>query len=149
MHAATSSTSSTESASTSSSSTRARYLAIAAAASVLHAVVMIPSYAEGESFQVGEFAVILGLSLVVSVALFLLVVPRGGAVTAVVLGSLAVVSVAVFWALVTGPLAAAAATVAVRQRAHAEQRTLSTVGLVLAGLAVVGLVAAVLTDGVS
>ena len=131
------------------SSTRTRHLATAVAASVLQAVVMIPSYAAGEEFRVGEFAAVLGFSLVVSIALFLFLVPNGGAVTAVVLGALALAGVLVFWALISFPLAAAAATVAVRQRARPEQRTLATVGLVLAVLAVLGVVAAVLTDGVS
>ena len=142
MHAATTSAPST-------SASRGRYVPIAVAATVLHAVAMIPGYAEGDGFMVGEFLSIIAISLAVSLAVFLLAVPKGGAVTSVVLGVLALVSSLVFWALLTGPLAAAAAVIGLRERQLPERRGLATAGLALAALAVVALLGAIITDGVS
>lgn len=137
------------SASRSSTTDRTRLLGLAAAASIAHAVAMIPGYAAGDGFQVREFAVILAFSLAVSIAVFQLIVPNGGPVTSIVLGAVALVAVVAFWALLTLPLAAAAATVAQRHRDRPETRKRATVGLVLAGLATVLLLAAILTDGVT
>ena len=70
-------------------------------------LMLVPGYSEDGSFQVGERLVVLAISLVLSVALFLFAVPRGGVIARTVLGALAVARVLVFWAGITLPLAAA------------------------------------------
>ena len=114
---------------------------IAIAASAVHALAMVPAYLAGEEFRWNEFAVLMAISLVVSLAIFLGAVPRGGSRTAVVLAVLAVVSVGAFWALLTLPLAGAAATVALRRRAA--DGTPATVALGLSALAAVLLAVAI------
>ena len=89
--------------------TRSRTVIVAIAASALQMLMMVPGYNEDGSFQLGEWLVVLAISLVLSVALFLFAVPSGGVTAGIVLGALAVVSVLVFWAGITLPLAAAAA----------------------------------------
>jgi hypothetical protein len=88
--------------------TRSGAVIVAIAASVVQMLMMIPGYSEDESFQFGEWLVVLAISLVLSLALFLFAVPRGGVIAGIVLGALALVSVLVFWAGITLPLAAAA-----------------------------------------
>jgi hypothetical protein len=67
---------------------RSRYLLIAAVAAVTQMLLMIPGYNENGDFQVGEWLIVLLISLVVSGALFIFVVPNGGAVSALVPGLL-------------------------------------------------------------
>ena len=100
---------------------RTRYLLIAAAAAIAQMLMMIPGYSEDGELQVGEWLIVLLISLVVSAALFTFVVPQGGAVSALVLAIVALASVLVFWAGVTLPFAAAAAVIVAltsRWRAH-------------------------------
>ena len=64
---------------------RTRYLLIAAVAAIAQMLMMIPGYSEDGELQVGEWLIVLLISLVVSAALFTFVVPKGGAVSALVL----------------------------------------------------------------
>ena len=126
--------------------TRSRYLGIAVAAALLHALLMIPGYNEDGKFQTGEFLVMVLISLTVSVAAFLLVVPRGGAVTALVLAVVALLSVLVFWAMLTLPLAAAGAVTAWQARERGDRAALATTALAVAVLAAAALVAVIIGD---
>lgn len=126
-------------------SSRVRYVSLAVAASVVHLLMMIPGYSDAGSFQTLEWLSVLAFSLVVSVALFLGVVPRRGAKTGIVLGVVALVSVLVFWAGVTLPLAAAAGTIGWRIY-HDRQDKPAGVAVVLAALSVVALVAIIVSD---
>ncbi len=124
---------------------RMRLLPIAAGASVVHLLMMIPGYHDNGEFQTGAWLAVLGFSLLVSVGLFLFVVPGRGAVTAAVLGVLALLSAVVFWAGLTMPLAAAAG--ATGWTAFQERRSGPAVaGLALAALSVVALVAIIIGD---
>ena len=134
----------------SSATTRGRYLGIAVLASILHAAMMIPGYNEEEGdFQTGAFLAMLAFSLVISIAVFLFIVPRGGVVTGVVLAVLALLSVLVFWAALTLPLAAAAAVTALGARQRGERPGLATVALALAVLAAIAVVAVIIGDATS
>ncbi len=132
----------------SSHPTRAQLLTLAVAAPVVHLAMMIPGYSDNGGFQTTEWLVVLAISLVVSLGLFLFVVPHAGAVAGVVLAVLAVVSVLAFWGGVTLPLAAAAAAIGWRTRTG-ERRRLATVTLVLAALSVVALVGIIISDAMS
>ena len=68
---------------------RTRYLLIAAVAAIAQMLMMIPGYSEDGELQVGEWLIVLLISLVVSAALFTFVVPQGGAVSALVLAIVA------------------------------------------------------------
>ena len=125
---------------------RRTYAGIAVAATVLHMAMMIPGYSEDGDFQAAEFAVVSAISLVVGLAVFLLVVPRGGATTALVLGVVAVVSVVVFWAGITLPLAAAGAVTGWQARRTGDRAPLATIGLALSVFAAVALVAVIIGD---
>jgi hypothetical protein len=129
--------------------TRSRILTVAVAASVVQMLMMIPGYSEDGSFQAGEWLVVLAISLVLSVALFLFVVPRAGVTAGIVLGAVAVVSVLVFWAGITLPLAAAAAVVGWQLRRHGNTAAGPVVALGLAALATVALVAIIIGDAVA
>jgi hypothetical protein len=61
---------------------RSRYLLIGAAAAIAQMLMMVPGYNEDGDFQVGEWLIVLLISLVVAAALFTFVVPHGGAVSA-------------------------------------------------------------------
>ena len=126
-------------------SSRTRLLPVAAAASLVHLLMMIPGYQDDGAFQTATWLAVLVFSLVVSVALFLFVVPRAGATTGVVLGVVAVLSCVVFWAGVTLPLAAAAGAVGWEAR-NGQRRTLALVALGLAALSVVALVSIIISD---
>ena len=128
---------------------RSRTVMLAAAVSAIQMLMLVPGYSEDGSFQVGEWLVVLAISLVLSVALFLFAVPRGGVVAGIVLGALAVVSVAVFWAGITLPLAAASAAVGWRLRRGGTSGAGPIVVLALAGLAIVAFVATVISDAVA
>ena len=128
---------------------RTRYLFIAAGAAIAHLLMMIPGYSEDGEFQVGEWLVVLLISLVVAAGLFLFVVPKGGAVSALVLAVVALVSVLVFWAGLTLPLAAAAAVISWRSRALGERTGMATAALTLSIVAAVALVAIIIGDAVS
>ena len=130
--------------------TRSRSVIVAIAASVVQMLMMIPGYSEDESFQFGEWLVVLAISAVVSVALFLFAVPRGGVTAGIVLGALALVSsVLVFWAGITLPLAAGAAAVAWRLRRDGNTTAGPVVVLALAVVATVALVVIIIGDAVS
>ena len=97
--------------------TRSRSVIVAIAASVVQMLMMIPGYSEDESFQFGEWLVVLAISwrcsaLRSSCSPF----PGVASLRASCWGRLALVSVLVFWAGITLPLAAAAAAVAWRLR---------------------------------
>jgi hypothetical protein len=126
-----------------------RALIVAIGASAIQLLMMIPGYSEDGSFQVGEWLVVLAISLVLSVALFLFAVPRGGVTAGIVLGALAVASVLVFWAGITLPLAAASAAMGWRFRRDGNTAAGPVVVLSLAVLATVGLVAIIISDAVA
>jgi hypothetical protein len=128
---------------------RSRYLLIAAVAAVTQMLLMIPGYNENGDFQVGEWLIVLLISLVVSGALFIFVVPNGGAVSALVLGVVALVSVLVFWAGLTLPLAAAAVVIAWRARAAGDRPAMATAALALSVVAAISLVAIIIGDAVA
>ena len=129
--------------------TRSRILTVALSASVLQMLMMIPGYTEDGSLQVGEWLIVLVISAAISVALFLLVVPRAGVVAGIVLGAIAVASVLVFWAGITLPLAAAAAVVGWQLRRGGNTTMGPVVVLGLAALATVALVAIIISDAVA
>ena len=128
---------------------RARYLLIGAAAALAHALLMIPGYSEDGEFQLGEWLVMLVISLVVAAAVFTFVVPKGGAVSGLVLAVVALVSVVVFWAGLTLPLAAAAAVISWRSRVAGERSGLATAALAIAIVAELALVAIIIGDATS
>lgn len=128
---------------------RTRYLLIAAAASAAQMLMMIPGYNEDGEFQAGEWLIVLLISLVLSVALFTFVVPKGGAVSALVLAIVGLASLLVFWAGLTLPFAAAAAVIAWRSRVSGERAGMATVALALSLLAAVALVAIIIGDAVA
>ena len=129
--------------------TRSRILTVALAASVLQMLMMIPGYSEDGSLQVGEWLIVLAISIAISVGLFLFVVPRAGVTAGIVLGAIAVLSVLVFWAGVTLPLAAAAAVVGWQLRRGGNTGKGPIVVLGLAALATVALVAIIIGDAVA
>ena len=129
--------------------TRSRTLAVALAASVLHMLMMIPGYSEDGSLQIGEWLIVLAISAAISIALFLLLVPRAGVTAGIVLGALAVASVLVFWAGITLPLAAAAAAVGWQLRQGGRTTKGPVIVLGLAALAAVALVAIIVSDAVA
>ncbi len=129
--------------------TRTRYLLIAAVAAVAHMLMMIPGYSEDGELQVGEWLIVLLISLVVSTALFTFVVPKGGAVSALVLAIVGLASVLVFWAGLTLPLAAAAAVIAWRSRTSGERTGMATAALAVAIVAAVALVAIIIGDAIA
>ena len=120
-------------------SSRARYLGVGLAASVAHMLLMIPGYSENGGLQVGAYAVAFATSLVATVLVFMLVVPRAGASTALILGVVAIVTFPAFWLGITLPIAAAAVLVGVRECAAGQRTGIATSGAVL------GVVGAVLT----
>jgi len=128
---------------------RTRYLLIAAAASVAQMLMMIPGYNEDGEFQVGEWIIVLLISLVVSVALFTFVVPKGGAVSALVLAIVGLASLLVFWAGLTLPFAAAAAVISWRSRTSAERTGMATVALALSLLTAAALAAIIIGDAIA
>jgi len=129
--------------------TRSGSVMVAIAASVIQMLMMIPGYSEDGSLQLGEWLVVLAISLVLSVALFLLAVPKGGVTVGIVLGALAVASVLIFWAGITLPLAAAAAALGWRLRRDGNTAAGPVVVLALAVLAAVALVAIIISDAVA
>ena len=128
---------------------RTRYLLIAAVAAVAQMLMMIPGYSEDGELQVGEWLIVLLISLVVSAALFTFVVPKGGAVSALVLAIIGLASVLVFWAGLTLPFAAAAAVIAWRSRASGEHTGMATAALALSVVAAVALVAIIIGDAIA
>ena len=129
--------------------TRSRAVMVAITASAIQMLMLVPGYSEDGSFQVGEWLVVLTISLVLSVALFLFAVPRGGVIAGIVLGALALLSVLVFWAGITLPLAAASAAVGWRLRREGNAAAGPRVVRVLAALAIVAFVAIVIGDAVA
>ena len=100
-------------------------------ASVVQMLLIVPGYSDTGDLQIGSYAVAFAISLVVAVLLFMLVVPRAGAVTAIVLGVVAIVTVVAFWLGITLPIAAAAVLVGVRERTAGRQVGMATGGAVL------------------
>jgi hypothetical protein len=131
------------------STSRLRYLPVAVAASVIHLLMVIPGYSEPGTFQIGEWLIVLAISIVVGLLVFAFVVPGAGAVTGLVLAVVALLTAAVFWAGLTLPLAAAAATASWNARQRGDQRGIATAALALAAVAVVALIAIIIGDVVS
>jgi hypothetical protein len=127
-------------------SDRAHYLPIGVGASVLQALLMVPGYHDDGSFQTGEWLVILGISLVLTVAVFAFVVPRGGSTTAIVLGAVALLASVPFWMMLSLPLAVGAAVVGLRARHDVAERTRGTVGVALAAVAAAASLAFIIGD---
>lgn len=128
---------------------RRRYLLIAAAAAIAQMLMMIPGYSEDGELQVGEWLVVLLISLVVSAALFAFVVPKGGAVSALVLAIVGLASLLVFWAGLTLPFAAAAAVISWRSRAAGERTAMATAALSVSIVSAVALVAIIIGDAIA
>ena len=128
---------------------RTRYLLIAAVAAIVQMLMLIPGYSEDGEFQVGEWLIVLLISLILSAALFTFVVPNGGAVSALVLAIAALVSVLVFWAGLTLPLAAAAAVTSWRSRASGERLGMATAALAVSLVAAAAVVAIIIGDAVA
>jgi hypothetical protein len=128
---------------------RTRYLRVGLAASVAHLLLMIPGYTDDGRLQATAYAIVVAISLAVTMLIFLLVVPKAGAVTAVVLGVLAVLTVLAFWLAVTLPLAAAAVVVAVGERAHGRHVGMATAGAALGVIGALLTVAIIISDAVS
>ena len=91
----------------------------------------------------------LAISLVLSVVLFLVVVPRGHVTAGIVLGALALASLVAFWAGITLPLAAASAAVGWRLRRDGNTAAGPVVVLALAAVAALALVAITIGDAVA
>ena len=128
---------------------RSRYLLIGAAAAIAQMLMMVPGYSEDGEFQVGEWLIVLLISLVVAAALFSFVVPNGRAVSALILAVVALASVLIFWAGITLPIAAAAAVIAWREGAAGERPGMATGALALSVLAGVALVAIIIGDAIA
>ena len=128
---------------------RTRYLLIAALAALAQMLMLIPGYSEDGQVQVGEWLVVLLISLVVSAALFTFVVPKGGAVSALVLAIVGLASVLVFWAGLTLPFVAAAAVTSWRSRAAGTRVGMATAALALSIVVAVALVATIIGDAIA
>jgi hypothetical protein len=128
---------------------RNQLLGIAAAASILHMLMMIPGYNEDGDFDAAAWVVVLIISLVVSCALFLLVVPRANPVAALALSLVALVSVLVFWAGLTLPLAAAGGFTAWQARAGGNRSGLVMAALAISVVAAVAVVGIIIGDAAS
>jgi hypothetical protein len=127
---------------------RTHLLPLAAAASVVQMVMMIPGYSEDGDFQVGPWLSVLAFSLVIGALVFLFVVPTGRPLLGAVVGGIALVSVLVFWAGVTLPLAAAAGYLGWQAR-EGEQRALAWTAVGMAAVATVALVAIIIGDALA
>jgi hypothetical protein len=128
---------------------RLRYVPVAIAASVIHLLMMIPGYSEGGRLQTVEWLSVLAISIAVGLLVFAFLVPGAGAVTSLVLAVVALLSVLVFWAGLTLPLAAAGALAGLRARQRGDRPGIATAAVVLAAVAVVALVAIIISDAVS
>ena len=126
--------------------TRSRAVIVAIASSAIQMLMLVPGYGEDGSFQLGEWLVVLAISLVLSVVLFLFVVPRGRVTAGIVLGALALASLVAFWAGITLPLAAASAAVGWRLRRAGNTAAGPVVVLALAAVAALALVAITIGD---
>jgi hypothetical protein len=122
---------------------------VAIASSAIQMLMLVPGYGEDGSFQLGEWLVVLAISLVLSVVLFLFVVPRGRVTAGIVLGALALASLVAFWAGITLPLAAASAAVGWRLRRAGNTAAGPVVVLALAAVAALALVAITIGDAVA
>ena len=129
--------------------TRSRAVIVAIASSAIQMLMLLPGYSEDGSFQLGEWLVVLAISLVLSVVLFLVVVPRGHVTAGIVLGALALASLVAFWAGITLPLAAASAAVGWRLRRDGNTAAGPVVVLALAAVAALALVAIAIGDAVA
>ena len=129
--------------------TRSRAVIVAIASSAIQMLMLVPGYGEDGSFQLGEWLVVLAISLVLSVVLFLFVVPRGRVTAGIVLGALALASLVAFWAGITLPLAAASAAVGWRLRRAGNTAAGPVVVLALAAVAALALVAITIGDAVA
>lgn len=129
--------------------TRSRAVIVAIASSAIQMLMLVPGYREDGSFQLGEWLVVLAISLVLSVVLFLFVVPRGHVTAGIVLGALALASLVAFWAGITLPLAAASAAVGWRLRRDGNTAAGPVVVLALAAVAALALVAITIGDAVA
>ena len=122
-------------------SARTHYLWIGIGASIVQALLLLPSYYEDAGFKTSDYLAMLVLSLAVSVLVFTLVVPTAGEPTGIGLGLLAVLLSVPFWAMLSLPLAAGAMVIG--RRARIEDRELSRGGSVAVALALIALVATV------
>lgn len=123
-----------------------RLLPLGFAASLLHALMLVPGYSQ-DGFEPSEWGGMLAVSLVVAGIVFLAVVPRGGPGTAVVLGAVALLAgVVAFWTALAFPLAAAAIAVGLRTGPDGQRPRAAAVGLGLGALAVVATVGITIWD---
>lgn len=95
-----------------------------------------------------EYAVTLGGSLVVALALFAWGIPRTDrpARVGLIIGLIAVLSLAVFWSGLPYVLGPAAVVLGVLGRSRTEGRTQATTAIVLGALATIGGIAGVVID---
>ena len=125
---------------------------IGLAASVLTAVALAAAnFISTESTSNGgapEYAITLGLSLLVALGLFGWAIPRTArpAQTGLVVGVIAVLSMAVFWSGLPYVLGPAAVVLGLLGRARPGSRTPATIAIALGVLATAGAIAAVLLD---
>ena len=129
-------------------SSRTHLLPVAAAASVVQMLMLIPGYSDAGGFQVVGWLSVLAFSLVVSGLLFAFVVPTGRPLMGAVTGGIALVSVLAFWAGITLPLAAAAAYLGWQAR-DGEERTLAWTAVGIAVVSTVALVAIIIGDALA
>ncbi len=129
-------------------SSRTHLLPLAAAASVVQMLMMIPGYSDAGSFQVVGWLSALAISLVVSGLLFAFVVPTERPLLGAVTGGIALVSVLVFWAGITLPLAAAAAYIGWHAR-EGEERVLAWTAVGIAVVSTVAVVAIIIGDALA
>jgi uncharacterized membrane protein len=128
-------------------SARTHYLWIGLGASIAQALLMLPGYYEDDSFETSDYLAIFGLSLVVSVVVFTLLVPTGGEPTGIGLGLLAVLLSVPFWAMLSLPLAAGAWVIGRRARIDDRERSRGgSVAIALALIAIVATVVAIIVD---
>ena len=124
-------------------------LPIGVAAALVHAAMMIPGYNEDGTVETAGWLVMAAISLVLAVALFLFVVPKGGGTTALVLSVLGLLTVLAFWAMLSLPLSAAGLMTAVRARDRGERDGRTTAALAIGAIAVVALVVVTVGDAMS
>ena len=121
---------------------------IGLAASLIHALAMIPGYDEDGDFDLGAWGVMFGVSIVVALIVFLVVVPRTRSRAALVLALLGLLTCAVFWAMISLPLSAGALVLALRE-SRAGRNALATTVLIIGALAVVALGVIIISDAVA
>jgi hypothetical protein len=123
-------------------------IGVAAAALTAAALAAANFIGTSENGGVPEYAVTLGASLLLAVALFGWVIPRSDrpARVGLIVGVLAILSLAAFWSGLPYVLGPAAIALGVLGRARAESRMAGTIAIVLGALATIAGLAAIVLD---